>query len=107
MSVVLCNGCALICFPCLRGGVSDTFLVVLKYLPTAAACLVVIAAAEKECVPCMNKCAVIAGVKATLVSLSILPRQLCCKWDTRFVVVVTSPSDCLVSLVTQPYIKSS
>lgn len=108
MSIVLCNGCALICFPCLKSGVSGTLLVVFKYLPTTVACLVVITAIEKECVPCMNKFACKwTGVRATLVSLVIFPRQLCCKWNTRFFVVVTSLSDCLVSFVTQPYIKSS
>lgn len=95
MSTVLCNGCALISerrsFPHLKcGGVPDTLLVVLKYLPTATACLVLIAATEKECVLCVNKCACKIPCEPYFSGFSCPRKQLCCKWDTCFFAVVTA-----------------
>lgn len=84
VSTVLCNGCAHIyerrSLLRLKGGVPDT----LKYLATAVACLVVIAATEKECAACVNKCACKSWCENCPRGPSYRPRQLCCKWDTRF-----------------------
>lgn len=62
MTTVLFNGCALVSkrrssSHLKGGGVPDALLVVLEYLLTATACLVVITATEKECVLCVNRCA--------------------------------------------------
>lgn len=68
------HSCALICLPCLKSGGSGTLLVVFKYLPTTVASLVVIAATEKERVPCMNKCARNNWCESYSSELSYLPK---------------------------------